>query len=402
MTLTRFLGWLVLCVLMAGLGYGASYWYQYPFEHDEVTGPLAVDLPQDEQAVIKAQGRLEPEGKTIAVSALPGEEILEISCYVGQDVKAGQELARLRSHDIRQAEYALAQAQKAKGEAQLQSELKLSEQRIRAAELARKQAETREKEIPPEQLELAMQSRRALAAEQLQLLQKLRDNPVTRDAISEAEIKQQTLLLQQIDAEILHNQNKKEAATDLQELALQAADVDARMAELTLTGLQQSDPSQVLERSEELARLVAEATTVRAPCNGKILEIYARRGERIANVPILLMGDLSRMVCIAEVHEAELSRLKTEERDGRLVPVQPYPVTMKSAALGKGEDKDLHGTVIEVGRLIGAPKLRDPNPLARQDLRTAEVTIQLDEASTKTARQFVHLQVDVTIDLQLP
>lgn len=398
MTLSRFLGWLVLCVLMAGLGYGASYWYQYPLVHDDVVGPLTADPPQDQQVVIRAQGRLEPAGKTIAVSALPGEEILEISCYVGQDVEPGRELARLRSHDIRQAEYALALAQQAKGKAQLESELKLSEERIRAAQLARKQAETREKEIPPEQLELAMQSRRALAAEQLQLLQKLRDNPVTRDAIADAEIKQQTLLLQQIDAEILHNQNKKEAATDLQELALQAADVDSRMAELTLTGLQQGDPSQVLERSVELARLVAEATTVRAPCDGKILEIYARRGERIANAPILLMGDLSRMVCIAEVYEAELSRLKTEEHEGRLIPVQPYPVTMKSAAL----DNDLHGTVIEVGRLIGAPKLRDPNPLARQDLRTAEVTIQLDETSTQTARRFVHLQVDVTIDLQLP
>jgi CYTH domain-containing protein len=62
-------------------------------------------------------------------------------------------------------------------------------------------------------------------------------------------------------------------------------------------------------------------------------------------------------------------------------------------------EQDLHGKVVEVGRLIGAPALRDPNPLAQSDRRTVRVRIELDEASTAIARRFVQLQVNVTIHL---
>ena len=55
--------------------------------------------------------------------------------------------------------------------------------------------------------------------------------------------------------------------------------------------------------------------------------------------------------------------------------------------------------MVEVGRLIGAPALRDPNPLAQTDRRTARVRIALDEASSEIARRFVQLQVNVTIHL---
>jgi multidrug efflux pump subunit AcrA (membrane-fusion protein) len=65
---------------------------------------------------------------------------VELKVHVGQDVKAGEELAVLGSQEIRQAEYRLAVEQEEKAKAQLASELALSEQRIRAAELAEQQA----------------------------------------------------------------------------------------------------------------------------------------------------------------------------------------------------------------------------------------------------------------------
>ncbi len=112
---------------------------------------------------------------------------------------------------------------------------------------------------------------------------------------------------------------------------------------------------------------------MRAPCDGTILEVYARQGERVANTPILQMGDLRQMVCIAEVHEAslkelEIKKISDDPDDGKLVPARDYPVTIRSAAL----EQDLQGRVIEIGRLIGAPSLRDPNPLAQSDRRTVK------------------------------
>jgi HlyD family secretion protein len=261
--------------------------------------------------------------------------------------------------------------------------------------LGEKQAANRAVEIPPEELGEVMAKRRALAAEQLSRLEQLWENPVTRDALTEAEVRQQRLLVEQIDAEIVHNDNKTDAAKVAQSLASEAARQDSVMARISNQGLVEADPGEVLHRTAELARLVAEATTVKAPIAGKILEIYARPGERVANTPLLLMADLSRMVCVAEVHEADLKHVQTQEQEGRLIPARPYRAALKSAAL----EKDLQGTVTEVGRLIGAPKLRDPNPLAPRDVRTAQVTIELDDESTGIARRYVHLQVNVTIDL---
>ena len=149
----------------------------------------------------------------------------------------------------------------------------------------------------------------------------------------------------------------------------------------------------MLSKTTELTRLTAEATLVRAPSDGKILQIYTREGERVANTPILLMGNLEQMICIAEVHEAHLKNIKTKMENGKLIPDGTYAVKIHSVAL----EKDLKGEVMEIGQLIGAPKLRDPNPLARSDHRSAQVKIRLDETSNKAARRFVHLQVNVTI-----
>ena len=112
----------------------------------------------------------------------------------------------------------------------------------------------------------------------------------------------------------------------------------------------------MLSKSTELTRLTAEATSVRAPSKGKILQIYTREGERVANTPILLMGDLEQMICIAEVHEANLKHIKTKMENGKLIPDGTYPVTIRSVAL----EEDLKGEVMEVGQLIGAPNCATP------------------------------------------
>ena len=395
MTFGRFCGFLLFAVLMAAVGFGASQWYQKHLDDGESTEPPAANLQSATPTEIQAQGRLEPLGGTIAVSALPGEQIVQINVHVGQEVAEGEELAVLGSKEIREAEMKLAEAQETKAQAQLASEQALSQQRIRAAELAIKQAQAHEKELPPDELKQVLEERKRLAEERYAKLQQLRDNPATRDAIAATELEQQQLLIRQLDAEIQHTKNQGDVAITSQRLAVEAAELDLTMARLGDEGLQKGDPRDVMRWTTQLAQRTARATTVTAPSKGKILEIYARKGERVANTPILLMADLEQMICVAEVHEANLRDIKTKEENGRRIADGTYRATIKSVALAE----PLTGEVLEVGQLIGAPELRDPNPLARSDHRTANVTIKLDEDSQEAARRFVHLQVNVTIQL---
>jgi HlyD family secretion protein len=358
-------------------------------------------MTEVDAAIIEAQGRLEPVSGTLMVNAIPGEEIVELRAYVGKRVDKSDVLAVLGSEKIREAEHDLAVKQLVKARKQLASEAILAELQIEVAELGKQQAIARKKEIPSSDAIEVLQERLALAQRQRAKLEELRNNSATRDAITEAELKQQELLVQQIASELKQQQAKLAAATETQLLGERAAELDIAMANKTRQSLQDDSAIKVLEQSVELARLLKEATQVRAPCKGTILEVYAREGERVANTPILQIGDLDRMVCIAEVHEANLRRLEVREvqegpEAGRLVPAQTYWAMISSPAL----DKELRGKVVEVGRLIGAPALRDPNPRAGTDIRTAKLRIELDDGSTNTARRFVHLQVNVTISLR--
>ena len=399
MTTGRFFCLLLAGLCMAAVGYGVSYWYPLP-RSGQSSEPVPAEASSPSPLRIEAQGRLEPVSGTITVAALPGEEIAQLNTHVGQTVKKDDILAVLGSQKLRQQERALADEQLKKAQRQLEAERKLGELREELAALSEAQADAKAKEIPPlETIDIAKR-RKELAAEQLTILQQLKENPQTSEAISAAEIKQQELLITQLQVELDFNQSKRDAANEAHGLAKQAAELDANMLKVTQNSLDELSPLPVLEQGVKLTQLAEEASVVKAPCDGTVLELYARQGERVATTPILQMGDLRQMVCIAEVHEANLKELKVlppsdKPENGKLVPARDYPVTMRSSAI----EKDLHGKVIEVGRLIGAPSLRDPNPLAQSDRRTVNVRIELDEASTEIARRFVNLQVDVSIQL---
>jgi ABC exporter DevB family membrane fusion protein len=394
------------CVLVAGscvaaMGYAVSYWY--PFPRPGVRPPTQGTLsePHENPTRIEAQGRLEPASGTLAVGAIPGEEIVQLNAHVGQAVKKDEVLAVLGSLELRIAERVLAEEQLEKAKRQFEAEQSVGKLRQDVAQISQQQAESRKKEIPPQESIRVAEQRLALAETQLKKLEQLRNDPQTQEAIAEAELEQQRLLIRQIQLELDANRVKLEMAQQTQELAQRAAALDVAIAQTTQDNLVKASPLPVLQQSVELAKLAEKISVVRSPCDGTILEVYSRQGEHVANTPILQVGDLRQMVCVAEVHEENLKDLEVNAvpdsaGDGKLVPARDYVVTIRSAAL----EQDLHGKVVEIGRLIGAPALRDPNPLAQTDRRTVRIRIELDEASTAIARRFVQLQVNVSINLQ--
>lgn len=383
---------------MAVLGYLVSYWYP-PASSTSVSRVAAAMDMREPATRIEAQGRLEPVSGVLAVGAMPGEEIVELSARAGQSVSRGDILAVLGSRAMRQAERVLAERQLEKARRQIEAEQTLAQLREELAAVAQLQAQAKAREIPPEESIRVAEAREALAAARLEKLEQLSQDPRTRDAIAEAELEQQRLLLRQIQVDLEQHRAQLEGARRAQELAQRAADLDMALAKATREQLLPVSPVPALEQSVELARLAEEASLVRAPCDGTVLEVYARQGERVANTPILQLGDLRQMVCIAEVHEANLKDLDVQMPDdggtSALAPAKPYRATIRSAAL----TQPLNGQITEIGQLIGAPALRDPNPLAPADRRTVKVRIALDEASSAIARRFVHLQVNVTIHL---
>jgi len=72
--------------------------------------------------------------------------------------------------------------------------------------------------------------------------------------------------------------------------------------------------------------------------------------------------------------------------------------TITSAAL----PKPLRGKVKSISQLIGSPRLPTLNPMARVDWRSAQVIIEIDDASNAEAAQRIHLQVDIAIEAPLP
>ncbi len=88
------------------------------------------------------------------------------------------------------------------------------------------------------------------------------------------------------------------------------------------------------------------------------------------------------MIVRAEVNVVDLQRVHVGAK-----------ATLTSAALLK----PLTGKVKSISRLVGTPRLPNPNPMARVDWRSAHVVIEIDEASVEAAAQRIQLQVDVAI-----
>jgi HlyD family secretion protein len=128
------------------------------------------------------------------------------------------------------------------------------------------------------------------------------------------------------------------------------------------------------------ATAAVDLDTVRAPVSGQVIEIHARRGEKVGPEGIAEMGQNDRMYAVAEVYETDIGRVKVGQR-----------AVVRSPAL----DPELTGTVERVGLKIGQLSTLDTDPAARTDARIVEVKIRLDDSPR--AAGLTNLQVEVAI-----
>jgi HlyD family secretion protein len=117
---------------------------------------------------------------------------------------------------------------------------------------------------------------------------------------------------------------------------------------------------------------------IRAPVDGRVLDIITRPGELIGEHGIIELGQVKNMFAIAEVYETDIRHVRVGQR-----------ATVSSAAL----DQDLTGTVKHIRQKVQKQDEIGTDPAARKDARIIEVRIELENSAA--AASLTNLQVDV-------
>jgi HlyD family secretion protein len=143
---------------------------------------------------------------------------------------------------------------------------------------------------------------------------------------------------------------------------------------LSITGIEVAR-SHLVRVEAELQR-----SYVRAPADGRVIDITVRPGELIGERGILELAQVDRMFAIAEVYETDIRQVRTGQR-----------ATISSPAL----ESELNGTVRRIRQKVEKQDEIGTDPAARKDARIVEVAIALDDSAP--ARGLTNLQVDVVI-----
>jgi HlyD family secretion protein len=330
----------------------------------------------------RALGRLEPAGGVIAVAAQVGDRLKELTVAEGGMVTQGEPLGEMESRQIRELEVQSLEIQIAEAKARLQAETEVAQARVDTAEKALERAQQQGTQITAQKKQISLLSA-TLALEQKngERLVGLSD-----EIVSEQQRERQTLLVQKVAAELTAARAMLRKMTQESQFAVSAAEADVRAANAGKEAVASSIPVESLKKSLELAQLQKQRSVVTAPIEGTILRVYTRPGEFITAKPILHMANLNRMVCIAEVYQTDIQRVRLG---------QTAWICSKTLSADESDGSYLQGQVKHIGQMISTPGLKAIDPLASTDRHVVEVRIELDDSSSRRAADFVNLQVDV-------
>ena len=116
-----------------------------------------------------------------------------------------------------------------------------------------------------------------------------------------------------------------------------------------------------------LAEVILDKTRIRAPIAGTVLQVNAKLGELVApgiEVPLVVMGDMSIVRVRAEVDEADVTKIKKDQR--AFVKNTAHP------------NKEFEGKVVELAPSLAVPRMGSRGVRRATDIEVMEVVIDLD------------------------
>ena len=111
-----------------------------------------------------------------------------------------------------------------------------------------------------------------------------------------------------------------------------------------------------------LAETMLDKTRIRAPIAGTVLQINAKLGELVAptvELPLVVMGDMSVVRVRAEVDDADVAKIKKDQR-----------AFVKSAAY---PGKEYDGKVVELSPSLAFPRMGSRGARRATDVEVMEV-----------------------------
>ena len=377
----RFL--LTLVVVAAAFGAGLYMGWLNP---DVGRGPSAnAPLRPPEIERVVAQGRLVPYDGFVNVAGTPGARVDQLLVRENDSVAIGKtELATFVGQNLADLQVELAKSRTADVRTELEQKKLAAEINVRNARAVLESARLSLTQVSEQQDRTIDEQRIASAEQKLRRMQNLAEDIDTKNLVSVQAIESQRLDIASARNELNRALRTLEQTRDAAELAVGNATQNVASAEQSLVSASRLvDENRSSQLTESIAIEQARNSRLLAPIDGQVIKIFVKAGETIVNTPLLQLGNLQKMECVAEVNESLTRRVQPEQR-----------VVIRSPAFAR----TIGGTVLTVGKVVGTPSLRDPNPLAMVDKRTVEVRIEIDSADVELARDFVNLQVAVEIE----
>ena len=339
---------------------------------------------KDTSGSIVAQGRLQPTGGILKLSAVPGDRIEGVRVEPGALVEGGQELVVLESAGLRKLELQIAELKLADAVSMHQTALRQADQGLEMAQWKLRSAEQIQTQARST-LELVGKQSQFLESlgEQIRGLEAIRSNPRLRGAVGSLEVEAKRN--QKMAAEVEYERAMQGANQSIQSAESLVAQAQAvvREAREAREQLAENPGYRPLEKQIELLRLQLGQAAVLAPGSGTVLQVHGVAGERATVLPLIEMADLTQMSCLAEVHESDVGQVRL----GQIAE-------MKSSSLSR----TIRGRVRRIDRVVGASQMRSASPLARSDFRSIGVWIQIDPEDVSVASERLQLQVEVRIE----
>jgi HlyD family secretion protein len=373
----------VIGMILLATGFGVGWFW--PREQ----APAAkVNLSKGDvtQTKVVAQGRILPQSGLINVFAPPNQRIESILVSEGDQIEANAELATFSGQATLKLQAEMIDSQGDDARRELEQKILVAKGNVLAANNGVKAAKLQLAQIEAEDSLSNAEKQLENSREKLLQMQRLSNDPATRLYVSQTSLDDQQLSIESAESQLNLIKRKREDALTGAKLNLEVAEKTQSQAEAGLSLLRKLEQEQrTLKLSKSIAEKSAENAKLLAPIAATVLKVNGKPGEVMLQSPLLQLGDLSKLVCVAEV----IDRLVPHVKKGQSVMVT-------SSALVK----PLYGKVASVGRIVGTGILTDPNPLAVMDRRTVEVKIELDLTGEEIANQLINLQVTAEIDVE--